>query len=156
MTGGHEPSNPDLNRDGGRGTQGEDGLVENYRTILNELSLLTTVSVLLFGFLLASAGIADTRAEEIIYAVAIVLVATATLVFVLPVIYHHLQYPYHDFEKFQERTHAWMVLGLPLLAGGLHLSLSLAIWSLLSEWALVVAGVPLSGVFIAFLLRRVL
>ena len=29
-----------------------DHLIEDYRTILNELSLLTTVSVLLFGFLL--------------------------------------------------------------------------------------------------------
>ncbi len=33
-------------------------LIENYRTLLNELALLTTVSVLLFGFLLASPELA--------------------------------------------------------------------------------------------------
>ena len=110
----------------------EDRLVENYRTILNELALLTTVSVLLFGFLLSSSGkFTDTTLEESLYSVAIVMVATATLVFVLPVAYHHLQFPYQDFEKFTERSHGWTVFGLPLLGGSLYLSLSLAIWSLL-------------------------
>ena len=135
----------------------EDGLVENYRTILNELGLLTTVSVLLFGFLLTSAGsFVDSTLEESLYSVAIVLVATATLIFVLPVVYHHIQYPYQNFEKFTERTHGWTVLGMPLLGGSLYLSLSLAIWSLLGAWALLVAGVPLAATFIVFLVRRTL
>jgi hypothetical protein len=133
----------------------EDRLVENYRTILNELALLTTVSVLLFGFLLSSSGgFADSTLEESLYAVAIVLVATATLVFVLPVAYHHLQFPYHDFEKFTERTHGWTMFGIPLLGGSLYLSLSLAIWSLFNEFALAVAAVPLVLTFIIFLVRR--
>jgi hypothetical protein len=135
----------------------EDGLIENYRTILNELALLTTVSVLLFGFLLTSAGsFADSRLEEALYSFAIVLVATSTLVFVLPVAYHHIQYPYHDFDKFTERAHGWTLLGLPLLAGGLYLSLSLAIWSLLDAWALAISALPLVAIFIVFQIRRML
>jgi hypothetical protein len=142
-------------RDSGHATRTEDGLVENYRTILNELALLTTVSVLLFGFLLSSGGtFADTTVEETLYSVAIVLVATATLVFVLPVAYHHIQYPYQDFEKFTERTHGWIILGLPMLGGSLHLSLSLAIWSLLDAWALGVAALPLVAVLAVFVVRR--
>ena len=142
-------------RHNGHATQPEDGLVENYRTILNELALLTTVSVLLFGFLLTSAGsFADTTFEETLYSVAIVLVATATLVFVLPVAYHHIQYPYQDFEKFTERTHGWIVLGLPLLGGSLYLSLSLAIWSLLGAWALGVAALPIVAIAVVFAVRR--
>jgi hypothetical protein len=82
------------------------------------------------------------------------MVATATLVFVLPVAYHHLQFPYRDFDKFRERTHSWMMIGLPLLGGGLYLSLSLAIWSLLSGWALLLAALPLAGTYAAFLFRR--
>jgi hypothetical protein len=131
---------------------GADELVESYRTILNELALLTTVSVLLFGFLLTSAGIAASDVEEWAYAVAIILVATATLIFVLPVAYHHLQYPYRDFEKFQQRTHTWMRAGLPLLGASFYLTLVLAISELMAEAAIVVAAVPLVvtlGVFFA-------
>ena len=131
-----------------------DGLIEDYRTILTELSLLTTVSVLLFGFLLASTGFANTTLEESLYALAIVMVATSTMVFVLPVVYHHLQYPYTDFEKFQSRTHGWMKIGLPMLGGGLYVSLSLAIWSLFDAWALLIAALPLATTFVAFSIRR--
>jgi hypothetical protein len=135
----------------------EDGLVEDYRTILQELALLTTVSVLLFGFLLSSAGsFADSGLEEALYSFAIVLVATSTLIFVLPVAYHHIQFPYQDFDKFTERTHGWTLLGLPLLAGGLYLSLSLALWSLLEEWALAVAALPLVAISIVFQIRKAL
>jgi hypothetical protein len=135
----------------------EDGLVEDYRTILTELALLTTVSVLLFGFLLGAGNrFADTTFEETLYGVAIVLVATATLVFILPAAYHHVQFPYSDFEKFQERTHGWTLIGLPLLGIGFYLSLSLAIWSLLDGWALLVGALPLGATFVAFLVRRTL
>jgi hypothetical protein len=144
-----------VDRDDGQKQQTEDRLVENYRTILSELALLTTVSVLLFGFLLSAAGrFADSRFEETLYSIAIIMVATATLVFVMPVAYHHLQFPYHNFEKFTERTHGWTLLGIPLLGGSLYLSLSLAIWSLLGGWSLLVSTLPLAATFIAFLIRR--
>jgi fumarate reductase subunit D len=132
-----------------------DLLIENYRTILNELALLTTVSVLLFGFLLASPGIADSDAEEWAYAVAVVLVATATLIFVLPVAYHHVQFPYRDFAKFQRRTHNWVVYGLPLLGVSFYLTLVLSIASIAGEASLVIAGVPLLGTLIAFFARKI-
>ena len=129
-------------------------LVENYRTVLNELALLTTVSVLLFGFLLASPGLAGSDAEQWGYAVAIVLVASATLFFILPVAYHHLQYPYGDFEKFRARTHNWMRIGLPLLGVGFYLSLVLSISSIFDEASVVIAGLPLLATLIAFFARK--
>jgi hypothetical protein len=132
----------------------DDDFVQNYRTILSELSLLTTVSVLLFGFLLASTTIAHTGIREWLYALAVILVATSTTVFVLPVAYHHLQVPYHDFEKFQARTHRWMAFGLPMLSSGMYLSLSLAIWPLFKEGALIIAAIPLLATYIAFILRK--
>jgi fumarate reductase subunit D len=131
-----------------------DGLVENYRTILNELSLLTTVSVLLFGFLLASPSIAQSDLEQWVYAVAIVLVGTATLVFVLPVIYHHLQFPYHDFEKFQARTHNWVRIGMPVLGAGFYLSLVLSISAIFEAWSILIAGLPLAATLVFFFTRR--
>jgi uncharacterized membrane protein YdcZ (DUF606 family) len=130
------------------------GLIENYRTILNELALLTTVSVLLFGFLLASTSSVNSGIEEWLNAIAICLVATSTMVFTLPVAYHHLQFPYQDFEKFQARTHNWMRIGLPLLGGSLYLSLCLAIWSLFGEAAFLIAGLPILVTLLAFFLRK--
>ena len=116
-----------------------DELVENYRAILNELSLLTTVSVLLFGFLLVSSDIAASRLEEWAYAVAIVSAATSTLIFVLPVAYHHLQFPYRDFAKFQRRAHTWIQFGLPPLSVGFYLTLVLSISATFDEWSVVIA-----------------
>lgn len=132
-----------------------DELIENYRAILNELALLTTVSVLLFGFLLASPGIAGSDLEEWVYAVALVLVATATLIFVLPVAYHHVQFPYRDFAKFQRRTHNWVVYGLPLLGISFYLTLVLSIASIAGEASIAIAGVPLLVTLIAFFARKI-
>jgi len=116
--------------------------------------LLCTVSVLLFGFLLTFTTDSGTRLEEWLYSIAIILVGSATTVFVLPVAYHHMQYPYSDFEKFQARTHRWMAFGLPMLAGGMYLSLSLGIWSLFEEFSLLVSAIPLLATYVAFILRK--
>ena len=132
-----------------------DELIENYRTILNELALLTTVSVLLFGFLLASPSIASSELEEWTYAVAVVLVATSTLIFVLPVAYHHLQFPYRDFAKFQRRTHNWVTYGLPVLGISFYLTLVLSISSVFEVWSILIAGLPLLATQIAFFARKV-
>ena len=132
-----------------------DILITDYRTILAELTLLTTVSVLLFGFLLTSTrNFADSALEEWVYAFATILVASSTLVFVLPVAYHHVQFPYGDFNKFQKRSHRWIQIGLPLLGTGLYLCLCLAIWALFSGWALAIAGVPILAAGVVFVLRK--
>jgi hypothetical protein len=148
-----KPKPQDLHEDGPY-PEANPEFVQNYRTILSELSLLTTVSVLLFGFLLTFSHGDVTDLQDYLYAAAIILVATATTVFVLPVAYHHLQFPYRDFEKFQARTHRWMAIGMPMLAVGLYLSLSLGIWSQFEAWSLLVAGVPLAATFVAFILRK--
>lgn len=131
-----------------------DVLIEDYRAILNELALLTTVSVLLFGFLLGSSARAAEGTEQWIYAIAMVAVASATMVFILPVAYHHVQFPYEKFDKFVARSHLWIRAGLPLLASGLYLSLCLAIWSLFDVGALAIAAIPFAATTIAFVLRK--
>lgn len=131
-----------------------DVLVEDYRAILSELALLTTVSVLLFGFLLTASNSTDGGTEEWVYAIAMILVASATMVFILPVAYHHVQFPYEDFPKFVARSHRWIRGGLPLLAMGLYLSLCLAIWSLFGGLAVVIAAAPFLATAAAFILRK--
>ena len=58
----------------------QDVLISDYRAVLNELAVLTTVSVLLFGFLLASSARAAGGVEEWVYVIAIACVASATMV----------------------------------------------------------------------------
>jgi hypothetical protein len=36
----------------------------------------------------------------------------AISLFVMPVIYHHIHYPYRDLEKFKDRSHRFMMFGL--------------------------------------------
>jgi Family of unknown function (DUF6328) len=131
-----------------------DKLLENYRSILNEFSLLTTVSVLLFGFLLTSSSIATSDVEQWTYTVAVVLVATATLIFVLPVAYHHLQFPYYDFAKFRLRAHNWIRIGLPLLGASFYLTLVLSISSIFHELSVGIAAIPLLATAVAFFVRK--
>jgi hypothetical protein len=56
----------------------------NYRALLTELVLLTTVSVLIFGFLLNSGSHAARGAEQGVYVLAMITVSSATMVFILP------------------------------------------------------------------------
>jgi hypothetical protein len=131
-----------------------DVLLTDYRALLTELALLTTVSVLIFGFLLGSSSRASHGVEQVVYVVAIVAAASATMVFVLPVAYHHIEFPYEDFDRFVSRTHRWVTAGLPLLGTGLYLSLCLAIWTLFDAWALLIAAGPFAATMTAFVLRK--
>jgi hypothetical protein len=145
---------PPGDKEDGREAAHRDALITDYRAILAELALLTTVSVLLFGFLLGTISSESSRAEEWIQGAAMVLVAGATMVFILPVAYHHIQFPYEDFDKFQARSHRWILLGLPLLGSGLYLSLCLAIWSLFDTAAIAIAALPFAAVAVIFILRK--
>ena len=131
-----------------------DVIIDGYRTLLTELALLTTISALLFGFLLAAPDDARTTAERCLLIVAMAAVATSTLVFVLPVVYHRLQFPYTDWEKFQLRTHGFIRIGFPMLAAGIYLALALSVWDTFKAAAFLVAALPTAGALLIFLTRR--
>ena len=83
----------------------KDRLIRDYDIVLKESTLLTTFGGVLFGFLL---NIAIRGANQLIYPEKIVLVLAlfsitiAVSLFVMPVIYHHLQFPYTDLDKLKE------------------------------------------------------
>jgi predicted membrane channel-forming protein YqfA (hemolysin III family) len=131
-----------------------DQIIESYRDILTELRLLTTVSALMFGFLLTTQSLAEGGVQEWLYGVALVLIASATAVFVMPVVYHRVQYPYHNWEKFQVRSHFFILCGTPLLAAGGYLGMALALWPRWEAASLAVAALPLLVATLVYLLRR--
>jgi hypothetical protein len=140
----------------GASTRAEaDVVIDDYRSILTELSLLTTVSVLLFGFLLTVVTREQLSGPEgWLLFVALIAIASATVVFVLPVTYHRVQYPYSDWDKFQVRAHGFISVGLPLFLVGFYSSIALALWERFDWFALIVAAAPLALGGAIFMTRR--
>src|SRR5690348_16982662 len=120
-----EPDEDD--KDDGKTT---DRLLRDYDAVLRESALLTTFSGILFGFLLnISINVPSDFdvVDRIILLVALYSITVAVFLFIMPVIYHHLEYPYTDFEKFKKRSHRFMLFGVVPAIVTLYLGLVLAL-----------------------------
>ena len=82
--------------------------------------------------------------------------------FIMPIVYHHIQYPYTDIEKFKIRSHRFikfgiipgaitMYLGLVL---GLKFSLHTSIGPYYEHFSYILAIVPFILVYIFFKMRK--
>jgi Family of unknown function (DUF6328) len=137
----------------------EDRLVRDYDTVLRESALLTTFAGILFGFLL-NISINAVRNEleyddRIALVVALFSITIAISLFVMPVIYHHIQYPYGDFEKFKRRSHRFVIFGLIPAGFTLYLGLELALSSVTEAiLAYILAAIPFFLVYIFFRMRK--
>ena len=137
----------------------EDRLVRDYDTVLRESALLTTFAGILFGFLL-NISINAVRNEleyddRIALVVALFSITIAISLFVMPVIYHHIQYPYGDFEKFKRRSHRFVIFGLIPAGFTLYLGLELALSSVTEAiLAYLLAAIPFVLVYIFFRMRK--
>jgi Family of unknown function (DUF6328) len=135
----------------------KDRLLLDYDSVVRESALLTTFTGILFGFLLRiSIDSANefSLVNRITILVAIFSITVAISLFVLPVIYHHLQYPYADLEKFKRRAHKFMIFGFVPMGVTLYLCLELSLSSLLSEFAFILAAIPFLLVYILFPKRK--
>lgn len=134
-------------------------LVRDYDTVLRESALLTTFAGILFGFLL-NISINAVRNEleyddRIALVVALFSITIAISLFVMPVIYHHIQYPYGDFEKFKRRSHRFVIFGLIPAGFTLYLGLELALSSVTEAiLAYILAAIPFFLVYIFFRMRK--
>jgi hypothetical protein len=137
----------------------EDSLIQDYDTILKESALLTTFAGILFGFLLDISINApqDEFAfiDRIILLVALFSITISISLFVMPVVYHHVQYPYRDLEKFKVRSHRFIMFGLIPAGFTLYLGLELALSSLIERFtAFILAAIPFLLVYIFFKMRK--
>jgi hypothetical protein len=147
----------DSNKDKEKERQ-EDRLILGYDTIVRESALLTTTGGILFGFLLS---ISINTPEDfslinrITLLVALYSITIAISLFVMPVIYHHLQYPYSDLEKFKERSHKFMIFGLIPAGLTLYLALEIALsFTVSREIAFGLAAIPFLLVYLLFKKRK--
>jgi hypothetical protein len=136
----------------------DDKLIQRYDTILKETALLTTFCGILFGFLLNMAiNVPNNFAfiDEITLIVALYSITVAASLFVMPVVYHHLQYPYVSLNKFKGRSHRFILSGLIPAGITLYLGLELALHSLLgSIESFILASLPFILVYFLFRARK--
>lgn len=135
-----------------------DRLVQDYGTVLRESTVLTAFAGILFGFLLQiSVRVPESFAfiERISLLIALFSITIAVSLFVMPVVYHHLQYPYRDIEKFKVRSHRFIMFGLIPAGVTLYLGLQIALSSVMNaEYAFALAAVPFVMVYIFFRMRK--
>lgn len=135
----------------------KDKLLRDYDTVLKESTLLTTFGGILFGFLL---NISIRSANQLIFPEKIILVLAlfsitiAVSLFVMPVIYHHLQFPYSDLDKFKRRAHRFILFGLYPTFLTLYLGMTLALSPLIEKLAYFVAILPFAFVYVLYRLRK--
>lgn len=134
-----------------------DDLVRDYGTVLRESSILIVISGILFGFLLnITVNVPEDRSIVTMVSLlaAMFSITVAISFFAMPVIYHHLQYPYTDIEKFKLRSHRFVVFGLVPMGITLYLGLAIALSSLLGEFAFIPAAFPFVIVYGLFRMRK--
>jgi hypothetical protein len=136
----------------------EDRLIRGYDTIVRESALLTTTGGILFGFLLdisINSQESFSPINRITLLVTLYSITIAISLFVMPVIYHHLQYPYRDLQKFKERSHRFMIFGLIPFGLTLYLALQIALsFSVSWEVAFGLAAIPFLFVYLLFKKRK--
>ena len=84
----------------------KDDIVQDFDSVVREGSVLSSVSGIIFGFLLnisinSPAGF--TAEDSLILMISLYSITFAVSFFVMPVVYHHIQYPYRDIDKFKIR-----------------------------------------------------
>lgn len=107
----------------------KDDLIKDYGAVLRESAILTSFSGFLFGFLLnisISSSASFILIDKIILLISLLSITTSVSLFIMPIIYHHLEYPYIDFEKFKQRSHRFTLFGLIPAMITLFLGLQLA------------------------------
>jgi len=130
----------------------------SYDTILKESAALVTFSGILFGFILnISINPPDTFSyiDKILLLITLYAITIAACLFVMPIIYHHLQYPYHDFEKFRKRSHRFILYGL--IPVGITLIIALGISSSLlinKSFFIPLSLIPFILIIVLYLKRK--
>jgi hypothetical protein len=139
----------------------ERDIIHDYDSVLRESSVLTSVSGIIFGFLLnisLNSPNGFSAEDSIILMISLYSISFAISFFIMPIIYHHIQYPYKDIEKFKIRSHRFIIFGMVPgaitvyfgLLLGLKFSFRTGIGSAYEPFSYIFAIVPFILVYIFF------
>ncbi len=133
----------------------------NVGDVIAEVRQFTTVAGVLFGFLLtvsvAYLTFLPTLVQRVLLVLALTCTAAATLIFVLPPLYHHLRFPMDSRQmlQFYWRSHKFIVWGIVPLYIGVYFSILLALFSIIGFYALILATAVVIVPFVAYELRKI-
>ena len=135
----------------------KDRLLRDYDTVLKESAILTRVGGMVFGFL-QNISVRGTNQlifqEKVILILALFSITIAASLFVMPVIYHHLQFPYSDLDKFKRRAHRFIVIGLVPTFFTLYLGIVLALFPLIDKLGYFIGILPFALVYVFYRMRK--
>jgi hypothetical protein len=144
--------------DNKKGSSDDDKLISSYDTILKESAILTTFSGILFGFLLQISINSPHSFDffnKLLILISLYSITIATSLFIMPVIYHHLQYPYKDIQKFKLRSHKFTLFGLLHVGITLYIGLTISVSTVFhTNFSWILAAIPFILVFIYFIFRK--
>ncbi|HXX06411.1 MAG TPA: DUF6328 family protein [Candidatus Bathyarchaeia archaeon] len=137
----------------------KDRLTPDYGSLIRESAVLTTFSVFLFGFLL-NMSINSSKSfvilDKIILLIALFSITISAVLFIMPIIYHHLEYPYLDFEKFKARSHRFTLFGLIPTMVTLFFGLQLATRALIENFtvSVLLSMIPFVLIYVFYRWRK--
>ena len=129
--------------------------------ILAEVRHFTAVSGILFGFLLtvsiAYAAQVPWVVPRVLLLLALVCTGSATLIFILPPLYHHLRFPMDQKQTLQFfwRSHKFILWGIVPLYAGVYFSVFLALYNVIGALAAIIATAMVIIPFVAYELRKI-
>lgn len=137
----------------------KDKLTPDYGSVIRESAVLTTFSAFLFGFLL-NIAINSSKSfmfiDKILLLIALFSITISAVLFIMPIIYHHLEYPYLDVEKFKQRSHRFTLFGIIPAMVTLFVGLQLATRSLVENVtaAVLLSLIPFVLIYVFYRLRK--
>jgi hypothetical protein len=143
----------------------KEDIIHDYDSVLKESGVLTSVSGIISGFLLNISINPPNRftiEDSIILMISLYSISFAISFFIMPIVYHHIQYPYKDLEKFKIRSHRFIKFGmipaaLTMYFGlvlGLKFSLHASVGIYYEHISYLLAIVPFIFVYIFFKMRK--
>ena len=108
--------------------------------VLAENRTMISLNGIIFAFLLTASIIRQNISpmEEYLLSGAIITSVLSLGIFAMPVLYHHLQFPYQDRHKFILRSHRFITYGFIPFALTFILSTALALYTVFQEKAFVI------------------
>lgn len=128
-------------------------IAKDLSDVLAESRTLTGLLGVIFGFLLnvIYSGIFSGDVELWLLELAILCAVVALGLFSMPVVYHHIQFPYKDKHKFVERSHWFIVVGFIPAIIMFYASITLALYRLFNIYSFIIS---LSVFLIIYLIYR--
>lgn len=124
--------------------------------IQSEIRTLTGIIGIMFGFLLATTFSAQnlTELENYLLIGALFCSILSLGIFTLPIIYHHLKFPYVELNKFMNRVHRFTIIGFIPFTLTFVFSTSLALERLIPKYGHYIVLVIIIILIVIYTIRK--